>query len=135
MFCVEKWFGQDSKDIVKLRIWGFGVWFLVNVACVLAIGVVAMGETVSRVFAIGDLASYVGKFMHTSFLVGWAIGYLMVYQRDKNPDYKYIISTLDLNLMVLAFLLLSYFALITSSMLQKKSKVEDGPHAMALSKR
>ena len=135
MFCVEKWFGQDNKDIDKLRIWGFGVWFLVNVACVLAIGVVAMRETVSRVFAIGDLASYVAKFMYTSFLVGWAIGYLMVYQRDKNPDYKYIISTLDLNLMVLAFFLLSYFALITSSMLQKKSKVEDGPHAMALSKR
>ena len=61
-----------------------------------------MREAVGRVFAIGDLAGHVIKYMYTSFVISWAIGWLVVYTRSEADakDFKYIIGTLIFRVLV-----------------------------------
>ena len=93
---------EKMQEQQTLLISGFAVWFLINIGCLLAIGVVVMRAAVGRVFAIEDLAGHVIKYMYTSFLVSWAIGWLLVYTRNEAnaKDFKYIIGTLIFRILV-----------------------------------
>ena len=64
-------YGPKGKVV---HTWSFGVWFFINVGCLLAIGVRLMNAAVGRVFGSGDLAKTILKYMYSAFFMSALIG-------------------------------------------------------------